>query len=367
MKVLHITPTLFPSIGGIETVIRDLMMNLRRRGIEADAMHIAPGLIAEEAKLDGSKVWRVPLIPNRLIGFAPSIAKILGNYDLLHVHDPQAMAISANVLFSGGAKKKILSTHGGYFHTQGHGVAKKVHWSVFAPMILGQYDEILASSESDFERFSKRVSNVRLVPNGVNVDKFSSIGRNVEPISASWIYWGRLSTNKRLDQLIKTVASAKRSGIDIDLLIAGGDFDHLSGSLAALIAELGLGGNVKLAGPLTDEQLFVEVSCRSVYATASEHEGFGLGVIEAMSAGLAVVCRDMAPLNGFVVDGESGVFLNFDGSTGDIDKLRRLCSQSSQAAMRMQDAACAASARHSWETVIEKYIEAYDRVLAASH
>ena len=133
MKILHITPTFFPAVGGIETVVRELMGHLRRRGFEADAMHIAPENRLAQEGLDNSLVWRVPLYPNRLVGIAPSIRSILRRYDILHVHDPQLMAISGNVLSQGRGQKKVLSTHGGYGHTSQHGWGKAAAVSRLQP------------------------------------------------------------------------------------------------------------------------------------------------------------------------------------------------------------------------------------------
>lgn len=363
MKILHITPTFFPAIGGIETVVRELMLNLRRRGFEADAMQIAPGNRRRQEYLDESIVWRVPLYPNRLVGVIPPVRSIFLQYDLLHVHDPQLMAVSGNVLLQGRGRTIVLSTHGGYGHTGRYGLAKSIHWKCFAPLILRHYDRVLASSHSDHALFKTKVADVRLAPNGVSVEKFLGAELPVESDPRRWIYWGRLARNKRLDILIDLVAQARERGLLIDLLIAGADFDGLEPALLARIDRYGLRNHVRLAGLLPDAKLMREIAGRTVFVTASDHEGFGLSVIEAMAAGLIAVCRDLPPLNAFVSPSENGFLLQFDQSDSDLSLIRRLYESSNSELSRMRNNARQAAEAYSWKSAIERYIDVYEELM----
>jgi len=367
MKILHITPTLSPAVGGIETVVRDLMRESRRRGIEADALHIAPGhrrLTSDT--LDASTVWRVPLFPNRVIGLMPGMRRVLSGYDLLHVHDPQLMAISANVLWQAPRQRKVLSTHGGYGHTQTYSWGKALHWRWAAAPLLRRYDRVLASSQADYERFHTLADHVRLVPNGVTVDRPFRVDPSRPPDPRRWIYWGRLSRNKRLDLLVDLVARLRERGVLVDLHIAGQDFDGLAPALESQIRRHSLTAQVRLAGALSEAELAREIAARSVFVTASEHEGFGLSVVEAMAAGMIVICRDMPPLNGFVTQGENGVLLGFEDPAADLARLQALCALPGPVLTRMSENARLAARAHSWETVMEQYIRTYEEVMAGS-
>lgn len=364
MRVLHITPAFFPAIGGIETVVRDLTSHLRGNGIVADVLHISPSneTCRHERMGDGT-VWRVPLFPNRLIGATPPIRSLLMTYDLLHVHDPQGMALSANVLAHGRGKKKLLSTHGGYFHTTNYSFIKQLHWRLLAGTILKRYDAVLASSTTDRDTFSAKAAHVRLLANGVNVSKFSPIEHSPTSSATRWIYWGRLSQNKRIDLLIDTVKQASDAGLDVDLTIAGEDFDGVLPSIQARIASYGLGEHIRIAGLLSDADLLAELAAHTVFITASEYEGFGLGVIEAMAAGLIVICRNMAPLNGFVIPGKSGALIAFDDSPADLASIKALCTASIAEISAMRECARATAQPHSWDTVIKGYIGVYEDLM----
>jgi alpha-1,3-mannosyltransferase len=367
MKVLNVTPTFAPAIGGIESVVRDLSFYLKLHGIHSDVMHISTqNKYRRDLLSDDSIIWRIPLKPNRLVGFTPDIKFILNEYDLIHVHDPQTMAISFNALTQNCGKKIVLSTHGGFFHTSQFKWFKTFHWDVLAPSFLRQYDMVFASSESDFETYKSKTNRIKLVPNGVDVSKFAAVTRTQSPPSTRWIYWGRLSRNKRLDLLINAVASARNNGVEVDLLIAGTDFDGLAQSLNAEINSLDLNRQVRIVGQLSEKELMQEIASRAVFATASEYEGFGLSVIEAMAAGLVVICRDVAPLNGFVSEGKNGSLLRFDSGEADLRSIINICELNSNRLSVMQGFARATAQSHDWKSVILKYIDAYNLVLGTS-
>jgi alpha-1,3-mannosyltransferase len=364
MKVLHITPTYFPAIGGIETVVRDLASYLRRDGIVADVLHMSrSNKELRKDKVDQSTVWRVPLFPNRIIGITPPIRSLLMNYDLLHVHDPQEMALSANVLVQGRGKKKLLSTHGGYFHTETYSLAKKLHWSLLASKFLRRYDEVLASSTADCDTFKTKAPHIRLLANGVNISKFMSVPHSPVPKGTRWFFWGRLSRNKRIDRLIDTVKQARDAGLDVELTIAGRDFDDLVPSIRSRICDHQLDEHVRIAGPLSDDELLKQLATHTVFVTASEYEGFGLSVIEAMAAGLIVICRDMSPLNSFVVHGQNGALIAFDGSAADLASIHSLCSASPADLSVMQKCSRKTAAPYSWDSVVKRYIAVYEDLL----
>jgi alpha-1,3-mannosyltransferase len=117
MKVLSVTPTYHPEIGGLEQVVMQLAQRVRPHGVTMDVAHVAAGLKHESCTVQGIEVFRLPLHGNRMIGWAPSLGRLARGYDLLHVHDPQLLALSGNIRWQCGGTPAVLSTHGGFWHT----------------------------------------------------------------------------------------------------------------------------------------------------------------------------------------------------------------------------------------------------------
>lgn len=368
MKVLSVTPTFFPKIGGIETVVAELALQMRKLGVEMDVAHVATEHKSFSVEdVNGIQVFRVPLYGHRLIGLAPALGKLSRDYDLLHVHDPQLLAISASVRSFCSDLPAVLSTHGGFNHTAKLSLFKRIYEKTLLKSMLGHYQEVLATSVGDELYFKQFSSRVALCSNGVHVEKFSRVPawESSEKLKNTrrWIYWGRLSKNKRIDLLIDYVALAKKLGFLVELLICGQDFDGLSNELMAKVKSLGLDEQIKFEAFLSDQDLLSELSQRGVFITASEHEGFGLSVVEAMAAGLIVICRDMVPLNSFITHDASGFFLNFDGKEHDQNTLKKLLSMDQSKGELITSQARLLADEYDWRNAAKVFLRHFQSVL----
>ena len=87
---------------------------------------------------------------------------------------------------------------------------------------------------------------------------------------------------------------------DVELLLVGAWTDDAADELRALASP-----NVRLTGRLSDEELDDLLRRAAVYVQASRHEGFGMGVAEAMLAGCVPVVTDAGALPEVV--GDAGV------------------------------------------------------------
>ncbi|MBT2325787.1 glycosyltransferase [Variovorax paradoxus] len=364
MKVLSITPTYFPEVGGIESMVRELAVRISRGDVQVDVAHVSANHQAfSVSEMDGVRVYRVPVVGNRLAGFARGFGRLAAGYDLLHVHDPQMMMLTGNVLLQCRKVPAVLSPHGGFRHTSRHRAVKWLHEHVMMGPLLRHYRMILAGSDSDESYFRTFSDNLVRCEAGINYAKFQAGRTAGTPDPTKWIYWGRWSRNKRIDALIDTVAAARDRGVAIDLLIAGPDFDNLGESLQAQIGALQLEEAVRMHPYIEDAALLQELRQRTVFITGSEYEGFGIGILEAMAAGKIVLCRDIAPINNFVDKGATGFFLDFDMADKDLAVIRELASLDAERCTAMMDAAQAKAKAYDWESVALKFAEQYTQAL----
>jgi|GEM_PF-1742287 alpha-1,3-mannosyltransferase len=364
MRVLAISPAFYPQLGGVEQVALELALRVREHGVLMDIAHVAAGLEPRTETVRGLTVHRVPLYGNRFVGWAPGLGALAHRYELLHVHDPQLLAITSNVRRSCGDIPAVLSTHGGFWHTQRKYVFKRMYEMTLLESAAQHYRRVLASSGADYDYYRRIVDRVELCTNGVDVKRFNEVEHIAPPDLNQWVFWGRLSDNKRVDLAIEYVAHARRLGFPVDLLICGEDVDLHLADLKSQVQRLGLGGAVQFEPYLDDRALHHALRDRRLYITASEYEGFGLSAVEALAAGLIVVARDRAPLNGFFVDGRSGCTLAFDHSEADLRKLKALLARPSHQVLAMEAAAREGAREYDWERVAPHFVRHYQEVLA---
>jgi glycosyltransferase involved in cell wall biosynthesis len=107
------------------------------------------------------------------------------------------------------------------------------------------------------------------------------------------LYVGTFKKWKRLDVLLRAVATLVRRGVDVRLFLAGMPARTANLDVARLSRALGLESAVSYLGPVSDRELARLYVTADVYVTPSEHEGFGLTTLEALAAGCPVVAADL--------------------------------------------------------------------------
>jgi L-malate glycosyltransferase len=124
------------------------------------------------------------------------------------------------------------------------------------------------------------------------------------------LFVGRISPNKRQDDLIRMLAYY-RACIDkeaqLHLVGSFRDQPQYHARLVALRDQLGLQGAAIFTGPVSLPALVAYYKRASVFCSLSEHEGFGVPLLEAMHLGCPVVAYDAAAV-GETVDG-GGILL----------------------------------------------------------
>lgn len=124
----------------------------------------------------------------------------------------------------------------------------------------------------------------------------------------SLITASRLDPRKRLDLAIRAVALAhdKEPNLNFDIYGKGVEQENLE----QLIADLGAGSYIHLRGHANLQQIYPQYE---LYVTTSQWETFGLTLMEAAGAGLALVGFDARYGNPtFIKDGKNGYLVPYD-------------------------------------------------------
>jgi glycosyltransferase-like protein len=152
------------------------------------------------------------------------------------------------------------------------------------------------------------------------------------------------------------------------LLVAGGatlfDYRDEIDRFHARAAQLGLDGDVRVLGPVSDAELEDLYRAADVFVLPSVKEGFGLAVLEALAAGLPVVVSDLDVFRGFLADGESALM----APAGDAAALgRAIVRLAGDAALagRLREGGRKVAARHGWDRVAAAQEQEYRDLLAA--
>lgn len=149
----------------------------------------------------------------------------------------------------------------------------------------------------------------RVIPLAIDCDEFTSqpTETDIQSIRHTWgitdrrtlLYVGRLAGNKRIDLIVEALHLLRQRHPDLHLLIVGDDcsspaYGECAQALRNQIHELGLGERVTLTGKVPDVNVYYQIA--DIFALASEHEGFGAPLIEAMAANVPIVASNSAAI-----------------------------------------------------------------------
>jgi glycosyltransferase involved in cell wall biosynthesis len=174
---------------------------------------------------------------------------------------------------------------------------------------------------------------------------------------------GRYEERKNHETLIRAMARVVREFPDAQLQIAGHDPWGYGAVLRRLIDELGLQQHVHLVGFMSNMQAFL--ADIDVFAFASRAEGFGIVLLEAMEAGKPSVVTDIAPLNGIITPGRSGVVARPDDPDSFAEAIASLLRNPDSVHVMGQEARRRVATDFSQAAMVEKTLAQYRAVIRA--
>lgn len=366
-RIVHVVRQFLPNRGGLEDVVANLCRaqlaaGLRPSVVTLDRLFSRPELVLPPSEvIDGIPVTRIPFRGSTRYPLAPSVFAHLHDADLVHVH---AIDFFFDALAFGWLlhrKPLVATTHGGFFHTADFSGLKTLWFNGPTRLSAQVYRGIAGCSSNDARLFERLApGKVRVIENGVDLDKFAG-ACSPEP-QRRLVSLGRFSKNKRPDRLIATMAALARRAPDWHLDMIGVASDWTEDALRDAIAAAGMERNVTLHLGLDDAAARQVMSRTSLFVSASEFEGFGLALVEAMSAGLVPVVQPNAAFAGLA--GKFPVVRTVDFA--DPDEAAAAVEQAhadlvhfpGNTRPRLSDLAS-----YSWGEVSRRYLELYAAVL----
>jgi phosphatidyl-myo-inositol alpha-mannosyltransferase len=366
MKVGIVCPYSWDVPGGVQFHVRDLAEVLQSRGFDVSVLapadddtplpdYVVPAGRAVPVPYNGS-VARVNFGPLS----AARVRRWLreGEFDVLHVHEPATPSLS--LLACWAATGAIVAT----FHTANlRSRAMLAAYPILEPA-LEKIGARIAVSEAARRTLVAHVGgDAVLIPNGVFVDRFASA--EPEPAwqcaAGTVVFIGRLDEpRKGLPTLLAAMEKvvARRPGVR--LLVAGrGDADELLEDVSPAVREA-----VTFLGLVSEHDKARLLRSADVYVAPNlGGESFGIVLVEAMAAGVAVLASDLDAFREVLDDGRVGAFF----PTGDLDGLGDELSALLDDPDRRLGLSSAASdwvRRFDWDTVTTALLAVYETVAA---
>jgi glycosyltransferase involved in cell wall biosynthesis len=313
MRILHVIATLDPAYGGPANIVPPMCAALARRGHgveifthrydDADAqksMDTRDGVKTTWHTARGLRSYPISA------ALARSLRQRISDFDVVHVH---GLYRFHTLLASRVCRRRQVP-----YVIQAHGTLDPYHrairrWRKALYCLLIENGNLAAASAIQYtttreQRFAVE-AGVRtpgyVIPIGVEPSLFEDGYRDSDspevvqqliPEAQGRVlvtFLGRLTEKKGLDVLCNAFSVVFRGNEDAHLVIAGPDDEGLGADVHRWVADSGIGGRVSLTGIVTGQAKKALLCASTVFVLPSKDENFGVAVVEALAARVAVV------------------------------------------------------------------------------
>ena len=308
---------------------------------------------------------------------AEGLAGLAAGYPLLHAQDCISARAACRVRggASGAAPLVIRTVH----HVDDFTTQALIDCQRQA---ISEPDQVLVVSDQ-WRRILEADYAVRatVVRNGVDVRRFqradrrlaASLRESIGPAGRPLILTvGGIEPRKGSETLVRAIAVLRDGGLDPILAVVGGhsfqDYRAYRERVFALLPELGLepGRDIALLGTVADAELPSWYAAADAFAFPSTKEGWGLAVLEAMSAELPVVASDLPVFREYLTPGRDALLVPVDSPAALAEALTSVLGDP-QLAQRLRAAGPTVAAKFTWEAAAAEHKTIYAALGRAAH
>jgi glycosyltransferase involved in cell wall biosynthesis len=382
-RLLIVTHTFLPHVGGIERVVYEQGKRLMRHGFDVTVltsrMNTPEGYMVGGIKvrcydsLNQAFGLGIPYPIPQINSFKPFL-KSVNEADLVHVHGhPYLSSLFAAKLAKHVGKPVVVTQHNTFIEYES-GFWDHMEWlndATVGKQVLKSADRIITVSNAT-KRYvlslGAKPQKTSVLHNGVDTDRFkpspqakAKIRRKLKiPDDATVILTVRRLVYKNgIDTLLESAQIAAKQNPKLIFLAVGKGPDR--DAVKTKIQQLGILDNFRLAGFVPDAELSAFYNAADLFVLPSKSgEGLPLVALEAMSTGLKVIATD--------VGGIKEVMLKDHGKLvppDDPEKMAKAILEFAQTEPSAQKTALHSISKRkfSWEGNVKSLIEIYEELI----
>jgi phosphatidylinositol alpha-mannosyltransferase len=305
----------------------------------------------------GGTIARLPLSP----WLPAQVRRVLRKekFDVIHLHEPFLPMLCLSTLL----QSKAVNI--GTFHAYYAGAKSYRPIKSFFRRFLKRLDGKIVVSQPLYTFLNKYApADYRIIPNGINIDRFQSEGPVRQEYSDNKInivFVGRLEKRKGLEYLIRACGMLNKKFSNFRLIVVGPG-TRLKKGYQRLAKELEL-ENIDFVGFASVDELPQYYRTADIFcAPATEGESFGIVLLEAMACGKPVIASNIEGYASVMHHNEEGLLVTPKDVEGWAEALMTLVDNR---ALREQmgQRGRANAEKYSWPNVAERVLNFYQELM----
>lgn len=362
MKIALVTEFFYPTTGGAQTFAANLAERLAERGHQVTVLApLADGLPwpAQPTERYTTRWFRfraLPFVGYLLVQWA--IGTSLGRFDVVHLVHP---AFGLGALWAAWRTgQRLLVTLMGYDTYDFNALPWLKRRIVLA--VCRRADTLISPSH-DLTRLARATGvrrQIEIIPLGV-----APVSPDPERVEF-WRRSLRIAPGQTVFVAAQRHYPVKEPQVFLDawqrlacpdcrlILVGGGELEPL---LRTGVAERDLAA-ISVVGEVPRQEVAAFLALADVFLHHSHYESFGLGIVEAMQAGLPVIACAVGAVPEIVTDGVEGLLIPPADPAAMAEAAARLADSPAERA-RMAAAARERVRQFHWDRIVEQYERLY--------
>lgn len=238
------------------------------------------------------------------------------------------------------------------------GLITGVFGSAWERIVLSlKWDKLIAVSDFTKKKLEKYYdeNKIIVVPNGIMLEKYDMMVKKNDFPTLSCV--ARLTPQKKIDDLIKTVAILKKNYPNIKCKIVGTGDELIN--LKKIVKELSLEENIEFLGFVEKhEDVLKIIKASDVFVLPSILEGFGIVVIEAMACNVPYVASKIPPIVEVTNNGIGGLLFEPENVKDLSKKIKELLTNKNKRTLKIEECRDYVK-KYDWKNIITKIEDAY--------
>ena len=386
LKIAQIAPYYYPSIGGVQGVVKYLAEELTERGHSVDVITAyrdhkeRPKLNVHKTEVvNGVNIFRYKSILN--IGHMSLMPGLINHlikhkYDVLHYHNYRHPLCDISA-FIGNYKNSVNILHGhGPFFEKGEisGIKHFVYDfydKISKRTTLRWSDKIISLNSFEYDNFQRLINNKKkfiVIPNAaekqsfIKTDPTNFIQKYDLENKKIILCLGIINESKRQDLLIEVLAQVVREVPDAFLILVGPDGGYLS-KVKEKAAKLDIENHYKAIGAIFGKEKHQAYDASKIFCLTSDKDAYPLVIAEAMAHYLPIVATDARGPKDMIHHGIDGYLLKKRDVNGIANAIIRLLKDENLRHEMGTNARMNAEKNHNAVQVVDQLVDIYYDVL----